>query len=135
MNQRSSFNTLHIVEPLPARAFGTHTERVQHDREATSVKVIENRLQGFCEKVDEKDGLACVAIVNKILVRSGYPAEEILKMSDEEGCDLIVLGSHGKGFLQKTFHGSVSSSVLSRTRKPVFIIPLPAETTSFWGKI
>jgi nucleotide-binding universal stress UspA family protein len=53
--------------------------------------------------------------------------EEILKVVDEEGCDVIVLGTHGKGFLEQTFLGSVSSSVLLRTRKPVFIIPLPSE--------
>jgi nucleotide-binding universal stress UspA family protein len=53
--------------------------------------------------------------------------QEILKAVDEEGCDVIVLGTHGKGFLEKTFLGSVSSSVLLRTRKPVFLVPLPSE--------
>jgi nucleotide-binding universal stress UspA family protein len=42
----------------------------------------------------------------------------------------MVLGTHGKGFLAHTFLGSVSSSVLHRTRKPVFIIPLPSEKTA-----
>jgi nucleotide-binding universal stress UspA family protein len=73
--------------------------------------------------------------VAKILVQVGYPVEEILKVADEEGCDLIVLGSHGKGFLQHTFLGSVSRSVLDRSRKPVFIIPLPSETTSIWDEM
>jgi nucleotide-binding universal stress UspA family protein len=40
---------------------------------------------------------------------------------------VIVLGTHGKGFLAHTFLGSVSSAVLHRTRKPVFIIPLSSE--------
>jgi nucleotide-binding universal stress UspA family protein len=52
---------------------------------------------------------------------------EILTTAEEEGCDLIVLGSHGKGFLEHTFLGSVSRMVLDRTRKPVFTIPLPSE--------
>jgi nucleotide-binding universal stress UspA family protein len=51
--------------------------------------------------------------------------EEILKVAEEEECDVIVLGTHGKGFLEKAFLGSVSSSVLLQTRKPVFLIPLP----------
>jgi nucleotide-binding universal stress UspA family protein len=46
---------------------------------------------------------------------------------DEEGCDVIVLGTHSKGFLQQTFVGSVCSSVLHRTRKPVLVVPLPSE--------
>jgi nucleotide-binding universal stress UspA family protein len=57
----------------------------------------------------------------------GHPVDEILKIADEEGCDMIVLGTHGKGFLAHAFLGSVASSVLDRTRKPVFIIPLPSE--------
>jgi len=36
-----------------------------------------------------------------------------------------VLGNHGKGIIANTFLGSTSKRVLRRTRKPVFIIPLP----------
>ena len=126
---------LHAVEPISSRAFGTHTDKVYHDQQETSIEVIRNRLQKFCEKVEEKNSLACVHLVAKIVVEVGYPAEEILKAADEEGCDLIVLGSHGKGFLQHAFLGSVSRSVLERTRKPVFIIPLPSETTSIWEEM
>ena len=99
------------------------------------MEVIRNRLQKFCEKVEEKNSLACVKLVAKFVVEVGYPAEEILKAADEEGCDLIVLGSHGKGFLQHTFLGCVSRSVLERARKPVFIIPLPSERTSIWDEM
>jgi len=126
---------LHAIEPVSARAFGTLTDKVQHDQHEISMEVIRNRLQKFCEKVEEKNSLACVSLVAKILVQVGYPAEEILKAADEEGCDLIVLGSHGKGFLQHAYLGSVSRSVLERTRKPVFIIPLPSETTSIWDEM
>jgi nucleotide-binding universal stress UspA family protein len=59
----------------------------------------------------------------------GYPMEEILKVASEEKCDLIILGSHGKGVLRQTLLGSISNVVLHRTRKPVFIIPLPLEKT------
>jgi nucleotide-binding universal stress UspA family protein len=53
--------------------------------------------------------------------------EEILNTADTKECDVIVLGTHGKGWLKHTFLGSVASSVLTRTRKPVFVIPLPSE--------
>ena len=124
---------LHTVEPISERAFGTLTEKAEHSQHEVSMEVIRNRLQKFCEKVEEKNSLACVSLVAKILVQVGYPAEEILKAAEEEGCDLIVLGNHGKGFLRQTFLGSVSRSVLDRSRKPVFIIPLPSETTFTLG--
>jgi nucleotide-binding universal stress UspA family protein len=126
---------LHAIEPLSSRPFGTLTDKVYHGQQEASIEVIRNRLQKFCEKVEEKNSLACVHLVTKIVVEVGYPAEEILKAADGEGCDLIVLGSHGKGFLQHAFLGCVTRSVLERTRKPVFTIPLPSERTSIWDEM
>ena len=125
---------LHAIEPISARAFGTLTEKAEHSQHEVSMEVIGNRLQKFCERVEEKNNLACVSLVVKILVQVGYPPEEILKAAEDEGCDLIVLGNHGKGFLRQAFLGSVSRSVLDRSRKPVFIIPLPSEATSLWDE-
>ncbi len=126
---------LHAVEPLSERAFGTRTEKVLQDQKKTSIEVIRNHLQAFCQVVEEKNSLACVNLVAKFVVEVGYPAEEILKAVDEEGCDVIVLGNHGKGFLRHAFLGSVSRSVLDRARKPVIVIPLPSETTSIWDEM
>jgi nucleotide-binding universal stress UspA family protein len=126
---------LHTIEPLPASAFGTSTDKAEHSQQEVSMEVIRSRLRKFCEKVDEKNSLSCVTLVTKILVQVGYPPEEILKAADEEGCDLIVLGSHGKGFLRQTFLGSVSGSVLARARKPVFIVPLISEKISIWDEM
>ncbi len=69
-------------------------------------------------------------------LQRGHPVKGILKAVDKEGCDAIVLGPRGKGFLRHTFLGSVAGSVLERTRKPVFILPLPSEKTNIdWDKI
>jgi nucleotide-binding universal stress UspA family protein len=48
---------------------------------------------------------------------------------DEENCDVIVLGTHSRGFLEQALLGSVSKFVLQRTKKPVFIVPLPSGDT------
>ena len=58
-------------------------------------------------------------------VREGFPAEVILRMADEQDCDAIIMGAHGKDKISYTFFGSTAKRVLRRTRKPVFIIPLP----------
>ena len=60
-----------------------------------------------------------------IEVCEGYPAETILTMADDLKCDMILMGTHGKGVLGNTFLGSTAKRVLRRTRKPIFIIPLP----------
>ena len=62
-----------------------------------------------------------------MIICEGFPPEQILGKADELNCDAIVMGTHGKGFLSQTFLGSMAKMVLRRTRKPVFIIPLPKE--------
>lgn len=44
-------------------------------------------------------------------------------------CDAIIMGTHGKGIISHTFFGNTAKRVLRRTRKPVFIIPLPKGET------
>jgi nucleotide-binding universal stress UspA family protein len=133
---------LHTVEPFrhmyDESGIGIE-ERVKKGKkqeQEMNIEEIKRRLQEVCKKTETQIGFPCVELVSKILVPIGYPLEEILKAADEEGCDAIVLGTHGKGFLRQTFLGSVAGSVLERSRKPVFVIPLPSEKTKIdWDKI
>lgn len=61
------------------------------------------------------------------VICEGFPPEQILGRADELNCDAIMMGTHGKGFLSQTFLGSMAKMVLRRSRKPIFIIPLPKE--------
>ena len=123
---------LHAVESFPAyiNAYAGITVDIEQRQQGEIIEDIKKRLQEFCKKAEAQIGPPCVALVSKILVPRGHPPEEILNAANEEGCDVIVLGTHGKGFLAHTFLGSVSSAVLHRTRKPVFIVPLPSEEAS-----
>jgi nucleotide-binding universal stress UspA family protein len=124
---------LHVLESIPpyAESYSGITDEMKRKQQEEIVEVLKKHLQGFCKKAEAQIGSPCVELVHKILVPRGHPPEEILNAANEEGCDVIVLGTHGKGFLAHTFLGSVSNAVLHRTRKPVFIIPLPAEKTTF----
>jgi len=125
---------LHVIEPIPAAARhyvkiyveeAKWEEKIRYEQEM-AVEGIQKRLKEFC-KQESQDAPQCLAFVSAILVRPGHPVEEILKAADEKQCSIIVLGTHGKGFLKHAFLGSVARSVLDRARKPVFIIPLPHE--------
>jgi len=52
----------------------------------------------------------------------GNPAEEILKYTETNQKDLIVMGSHGKEGLSALLLGSISKAVLENTNIPVLII-------------
>jgi len=124
---------LHAVEPI-RRVYsdggGIDTiesmlQKAKKEEREMDVETIKKNLRDFCKKAEAQISSPCVDLVTEILVPVGHPVEEILNTADDEGCDAIVLGTHGKGFLRRTFLGSVAVSVLERTRKPVFIIPLP----------
>ena len=99
------------------------------------MEVVRSRLQKFCDRVAQRDAIPCAELVEKIVVRVGDPVDEIIKASTEEACDLIVLGDHSRGFLAQALLGSVSRAVLGKTRKPVYLIPLPSEETFAWDEI
>jgi nucleotide-binding universal stress UspA family protein len=134
---------LHSVEPVyymyPEEMSGrvdAILQKAKKEEWVTDLEEIKKYLQEFCNKIENQIGPPCVDLVSKILVPLGHPVEEILKAADEDGCDAIVLGTHGKGFLRHTFLGSVAGDVLERTRKPVFIIPLPSEKANIdWDHI
>jgi len=140
MNIAEKYNAeiviLHVIEPIPPAAKhymkiyveeAKWEEKIKYEQEM-AIERIKKRLEEFCKK-ERQDTPHCLVLVSTILVRPGHPVEEILKAADEEQCSLIVLGTHGKGFLKQTFLGSVARSVLDRARKPVFIVPLPHEET------
>lgn len=57
----------------------------------------------------------------KTLVREGRPAEEILKVAEEEGVGLIILGQTAKRGLNRLITGSVSKEVERNARQPVIL--------------
>ncbi len=128
---------LHAIEPIPsyAETYVAMSGDFRKKRHEEFVEKIKSNLQAFCQKAEGHVGSSCANLVSKILVPVGYPPNEILNAAEDEKCDLIVMGSHGKGFLAHTFLGSVSSAVLNRTRKPVFIIPLPSEVDIAWDEV
>ena len=53
------------------------------------------------------------------LVIQGKPSAEIVRVAQEETADIIVLGTHGKGMLDKALFGSTAERVIRRAPCPV----------------
>lgn len=125
---------LHVLEPLPATAnaiaqaylTGEQVKKISEEKLAYVNDRINKQLKIFCEK-ELKNDPQCADRVESIELCEGFPPDVILRKADEFNCDVIVMGTHGKGIIRSTFLGSTSKRVLRRTRKPVFIIPLPRE--------
>lgn len=139
----AQIHILHVIEttsPSTERLLETvlshdKIEKVRQETKESLIRQIENRLTEFAKRElkDDPDTLERVAT---IMVRIGDPAEEILKKAEETNCDIVIMGTHGKGVITHAFLGSVSEKVLHRISKPVFIIPLPkGETDITLGEI
>jgi nucleotide-binding universal stress UspA family protein len=56
-------------------------------------------------------------------VEFGLPAEQLVRVAEQEGAELVVLGSRGQGSLKAVLLGSVSMGVIARARCPVLVVP------------
>jgi nucleotide-binding universal stress UspA family protein len=139
----AKIHLLHVIEPLSPQDEAlvlVYVEKKEIDRRRKDAKEnlrqrIEERLKQFAERELQDDPETLNRVVG-IHVVEGDPATEILNLSDEFNCDIVIMGTHGKGAIKHAFLGSVSEKVLRRIRKPVYVIPLPkGETDITLGEI
>ncbi len=64
----------------------------------------------------EKEGLKV-----RIEIKIGTPAKDIVQKGEEENVDLILIGSHGKGFIKRILLGSTTFDVIRLSKKPVLV--------------
>ena len=123
---------LHVLEQMSASTEAIvrsyipveQERKIQEEKITFTMNRIQKRLKIFCEKElqDEPDSTDRIESVE---VCEGFAPDTILRMADERNCDAIIMGTHARGAIANTFLGSTAKRVLRRTRKPVFIIPLP----------
>ncbi len=132
----AKIHLLHVIEPHSPQEealLRTYIEQEEIDRRrregSENLRLrIEERLKQFADRELQDDPETLKRVVG-IHVVQGNPPTEILNMADELGCDIIIMGTHGKGVISHTFLGSVAEKVLHRIRIPVYIIPIPKEDT------
>ncbi|MEZ5307403.1 MAG: universal stress protein [Pyrinomonadaceae bacterium] len=116
----STITVLSVVEPIPPMApFGVSDEYYVQAREASTksaiaavaetAKVIEEALGGGQVEIDTRTG-------------TGKPGEVILEEAERLRTDLIIVGSHGRGFWGRMLLGSVSGSIVRHAHCSVLVV-------------
>lgn len=91
-----------------------------------SITQAEEQARGIAE--DAARGLQAYGVSFETEGRVGEPADEIVKLAQEVGADLIVMGFEGlRGLERLRALGSVSRAVMEKTERPVLIVPAVPE--------
>jgi nucleotide-binding universal stress UspA family protein len=67
-----------------------------------------------------------VRVEHEVIVADRPSAGTILDMFAKQGCDLIVMGTHGASWLKQRLFGSVTEEVVRLARCPVMVVKAPA---------
>ena len=102
---------LHVADGWAARHYSelklAESEEIKEDREYLESKAMELSESG---------------INVTIALALGSPPKEILRIADEEQCDLIAMGTHGHRLIGDLIHGSTISEVRHKSHIPVLTI-------------
>ena len=80
----------------------------------------EERKERIFYVVDKAAGEANVHLRKEIIY--GEIDEALLKFAEQEECDVIVIGSSGKGRVMRVLRGSISTRVALKARCSVYIV-------------
>ena len=72
---------------------------------------------GFIEKAAKDAGVAC----DTVYVTHDQPYEAIIEAAAKNGCDLIMMASHGRRGVQGVVIGSETQKVLTHSKIPVLV--------------
>jgi nucleotide-binding universal stress UspA family protein len=109
---RSQVRILHVVEPLPSIPdVGVQLDEGEHLAAAEA---------GFQRLVAGSPDTERAETV----VRHGTAARTITEEAEQWGADVVVVGSHGKGLVDRVLLGSTTERLLNRLPTSVLVIPM-----------
>ena len=107
--------SLHVLHVVP-RLRGAVAD------EAAVAAELEREVAGTRSRTRRDAGAGEMGMVGQVRWAED-PAEEILRAAREDGADLLVLGTHGRGAISRALIGSVASGVARRAPCPVLLVP------------
>ena len=118
---RETGSEVHVafVLPRPEALIGHHTYSAEVRESVLEQARSEARqfLDGRAEQLRAEG-----AKVAQVHLRIGEPDKEIIRLSEEIGATLIVMGSRGLGAVSRALMGSVSDSVVKHAHCPVLVM-------------
>ncbi|HTY81496.1 MAG TPA: universal stress protein, partial [Dehalococcoidales bacterium] len=121
---------LHVTSPLASKALPFMIQFYM-DKMAESIKEQILKIQ---TTITNKKALKPVEVKSKVV--TGHPVEEILKYTQENTIDLIMIATHGaSGIRRWAALGSVANQVLHAAEVPVLLIRSGMSPTPIDGRL
>jgi nucleotide-binding universal stress UspA family protein len=108
---------MRIREPLDPNVIGTLDAKVAVELD----QAYRDEAAGYLDKIVAN--LKKKGITAKTEVLSGNPAEEIIKYSQKNNVDLIIMSTRGRSGISRLVFGSVAEKVIRNSTVPVLIKP------------
>jgi len=88
------------------------------------IEIPTGEAEGMFARLEEmKPADAQVRVTHRLL--RGDPTDEILRLASASKADIIVMGTHGRGWLTHLLMGSVAEAVLRKAPCPVVTVKVP----------
>lgn len=115
-----------VVDMSPPFDFDGGTPSVSADElEAAFLTQAERSIESARSIIDSNFAPGEVTVRNEILF--GSPAKRIVEAAEEWQIDLIIVGSHGYGKLQRLLLGSVSDAIVHHSHCSVMVVRAVSE--------
>lgn len=112
---------VHVSEPYPTFDLATSLGYFLNEAEVSKYYETVDKLAGqILSKVEAKAVSEGLKIETRHLQKT-KPAEGILKVADEQECDLIVIASKGLTGIERLVMGSVASKVANSSKVSVLV--------------
>lgn len=106
-------HVLHVHLPVPVGLAVQHVSKEALERYY--------REEGESIVGPARQQLGAAGIATAVHIHVGHPAEVIVRLADELGCELICLGTHGRGVVAGAMLGSIAAKVLHLAKVPVLL--------------
>ncbi len=116
-----------MIDMLGEAEMSTLRESLKGTEHKDALDRQSQKILNYYKKELDNGGLVGV----KTVIRDGVPAEEIMKVAQEEGVDLIITGYNGKTLMQRLITGSVSKYVETNAPVPVLVAKNPTEAEKY----
>ena len=113
---------LHVVAPEPDFVGYPPFAYPGRDERADELRKEKSALKGMVDRLE------AAGVTARAFMKEAPTSEGVVDFAEKHGADLIVIGTHSKGLLERLLIGSSTNAILKRSGVPVLVVPPPEDS-------